>query len=187
MRTTSNIIDPALPFVDARNALTQVLEQVHQLLSSLSQSQYVSSPVGPVHSAISSHVRHTIDHVQAWLAATETETIDYEHRERGTVVERERDVAIATIRALIDAIKSVALDDALQPWAMRAQVTENGSFIALETTPLREIIYVLSHTIHHNALIGVMARVHGAALPNGFGYAPATLTYNSTTAQTCAH
>ena len=39
----------------------------------------------------------------------------------------------------------------------------------------REMAYALSHTIHHNALIGAMVKTLKGWLPQRFGYAPATI------------
>jgi len=47
----------------------------------------------------------------------------------------------------------------------------------VETTAGRELAFVLSHTIHHNALIDVMARTLGVPVPDRFGYAPSTIAH----------
>jgi uncharacterized damage-inducible protein DinB len=49
--------------------------------------------------------------------------------------------------------------------------------VEVETSVGRELAFVLSHTIHHNALIGVMAMLLGAPLPDRFGYAPSTIAH----------
>ena len=41
----------------------------------------------------------------------------------------------------------------------------------------RELGFLLSHTIHHCALIAVMMRLRGLATPPGFGVAPATMRH----------
>ena len=41
----------------------------------------------------------------------------------------------------------------------------------------RQLAFLLSHTIHHCALIAVMMRLRGLATPPGFGLAPATLRH----------
>ncbi len=187
MRTTTEQADALCSLADARTSLVQVLEQIHELVTSLSQWQFVRTPVGPVHSTIGSHVRHSIDHVHAWLKALATDCLDYDDRQRATDVELQRDIALAVLQLLIEQVRGISLDDARKPWTMQAQVTEGGPSLSMQTTALRELVFVLSHTIHHNALIGVMARVHGVALPPGFGYAPATLTYASSHDCTCAH
>jgi hypothetical protein len=41
----------------------------------------------------------------------------------------------------------------------------------------RELAFVLSHTVHHNALIAIMAQTLGVPVPARFGYAPSTIAY----------
>lgn len=38
-------------------------------------------------------------------------------------------------------------------------------------------MFLQSHTIHHMALIGIMARLQGVTVPTGFGVAPSTRCY----------
>ena len=53
-----------------------------------------------------------------------------------------------------------------------------GNDAVVFATPGRELGFVLSHTVHHNALIAVIAAAVGAAVPPGFGYAPATVAHH---------
>jgi len=62
-------------------------------------------------------------------------------------------------------------------------VTEGGPAISFGTTPERELAFVLSHTIHHHAVLGIMARELGVQAPERFGYAPATITHLAPAAQ----
>ena len=49
--------------------------------------------------------------------------------------------------------------------------------IATSTSVLRELEFLLSHTIHHYALVAVMARLQGHEPLATFGIAPSTLKY----------
>lgn len=157
--------------------MVTVLGQVHDLLQSLSQEQFVMNPVGVVQSAIGSHARHCLDHVDAFLSAMTTGHLDFDHRERGTSVETDRLAAIAEVQRVIDGLNALDADTLERPLSMSAQVAEDGQPLTMSTSGLRELTYLLSHTIHHNALVGVMARTIGVQTPARFGYAPATLSF----------
>jgi uncharacterized damage-inducible protein DinB len=60
---------------------------------------------------------------------------------------------------------------------LRTMVSSAGDLIKTETSLGRELAFVLSHTIHHNALISVMAMLMGVSVPERFGYAPSTIAY----------
>ena len=49
--------------------------------------------------------------------------------------------------------------------------------LATTTSVLRELEFLLSHTIHHYALVAVMARIQGCEPGPTFGVAPSTLKY----------
>lgn len=157
--------------------MVTVLGQVHDLLQSLTQEQFVMNPVGVVQSAIGSHARHCLDHVDAFLSAMTTGHLDFDHRERGTPVETDRLAAIAEVQRLIDGLNALDAETLERPLSMSAQVAEDGQPLTMSTSGLRELTYLLSHTIHHNALVGVMARTLGVQTPARFGYAPATLSF----------
>lgn len=158
-------------------ALAAALGQAHDLIAGLTDEQYTRRPGGPLPSSIGGHVRHNLDHVAAALAGLPGGAVDYDRRERGTAVETDRRAAMAVARRLEHALARV--DWCELPGAVRLTVlpSPNRPAVELLTTPDRELAFVLSHTIHHNALIAVIAAAVGAAVPPGFGYAPATVAY----------
>ncbi len=157
--------------------LVAVLDQLDELLDGLTDDQYVATPGGLVTSGIGGHVRHNLDHVEALLRAAETGELDYDRRERGTGIERDRAAARAAIRKLAAQLQDFDWADAPAFLAMNAIVAPDAPAIAMTTTIDRELAFVLSHTIHHNALIALLAKLQGAALPPDFGYAPSTLAH----------
>jgi uncharacterized damage-inducible protein DinB len=164
--------------------LITLLEQLRALLHDLSDQQYTQRPAGPVESSVGAHVRHCLDHVRALARAIETGTIDYDTRERNTAVESDREAASGEIMALMRSL--AALPDA---WAgcsleMSVLLSADEAPVRVSTTIGRELAFVLNHTIHHNAIIGIAVRALGGRLPERFGYAPSTLRQPSEVAQT---
>ena len=43
----------------------------------------------------------------------------------------------------------------------------------------RELLFLLSHTVHHNALVKELLRARGHALADDFGVAPSTLEHRA--------
>jgi uncharacterized damage-inducible protein DinB len=165
-------------------ALLAVLRQLGRLLKDLTDAQYEMKPVGVVSSSIGGHVRHNLDHIDALLSGLDSGLIDYDARERGTEVERSRHAALAALRRQEEQLLSICWPLQWQSLRLSALVTPDGERVNVETSLDRELSFVLSHTIHHNALIGVMAKLLGVRVAATFGYAPSTLAHRL--GKTCA-
>ena len=158
-------------------ALIAVFEQLADLLLVTGDDQYTQSPVGVVTSSLGGHFRHNLDHVESLLGAMETGLLNYDHRERGTSIESSRLTALQAIRRLQRELLDLDEDDLDQALELNALVDSSHAGVTMETTVARELAFVLSHTIHHNAIIGVMAKLLEIPLPSRFGYAPSTIAY----------
>jgi uncharacterized damage-inducible protein DinB len=166
--------------------LIQLLRQLGEVVERLDDAQYVRKPVGVIESSVGEHVRHCLDHVRSLLGAIETGRLDYDRRERGTLVEQSRECAAEQIEAAVSALAwlpSGALGRAL---AVSVTMSSGDDPIEVESSVGRELAFVLSHTIHHNAIVGAMVRTLGGWLPERFGYAPATVRHMERTAAACA-
>ncbi|MBX9580308.1 MAG: DinB family protein [Gemmataceae bacterium] len=75
-------------------ALAAALGQLADLVAALTDDQYTRQPAA-AGSAVGGHVRHNLDHVDALLRGLRTGHLDYDRRERGTAVERDRGEAVA--------------------------------------------------------------------------------------------
>lgn len=157
--------------------LLAVLRQLAELIAALTDEQYVRKPVGVVSSSIGGHIRHNLDHVDALLMGVAHGEIDYDQRERGTAVETSRAVALAVLHRQERQLRAFAALGADRPLRLRALVSSSDSAVEVTTSVGRELAFVLSHTIHHNALIGVMAMLLGVPIPERFGYAPSTIAH----------
>ena len=50
------------------------------------------------------------------------------------------------------------------------------------STGRRELQFLLSHSVHHYAIIAMICGQHEIEVPEGFGVAPSTLKYRESTA-----
>jgi uncharacterized damage-inducible protein DinB len=154
-----------------------VLRQLDDLINAMTDGQYRTKPVGVVSSNVGGHVRHCLDHIDALLAGVERGMLDYDRRQRGTDVETSRQAALDVLRRQTGQLLAFPPNSADRPLRLSALVNSALPPVEVDTTVGRELAFVLSHTIHHNALIDVMARTLGVPVPERFGYAPSTIAY----------
>lgn len=154
----------------------QWLAELAGVVHALSDTQYASRPVAPFTGSIGAHVRHSLDHLTQLLLSVGTrDVLDYDRRVRGTNVEFERQSALELIQTSIQNLASLAHLPAEHPIQLVGCVDVAGPIVSVRSTLGRELIFLLSHTVHHNALIALMAAAHGVRTPDHFGWAPATI------------
>ena len=111
------------------------------------------------------------------MEATQTGDLNYDHRERGTDIETNRSASIELLRDLEIQIRNIGEIAVANPLNISTMIDSAQDPIMCPTSIGRELSFVISHTIHHNAVIGTMARTVGATLPEKFGYAPSTIAF----------
>jgi hypothetical protein len=161
-------------------SVIEVLNQGEVLLSELDDESYVRKLPAAFNASIGGHYRHCLDHFRGLLDAANEGSLNYDHRERGTLVETDRFAALNETRALRDGYEQMpaaCLEHQLE-------VTCKTSYAAIGSqtsgsTVGREIMYVVAHAVHHYALIGIMGGLMGLKMPAGFGVAPSTAKYQA--------
>lgn len=154
-----------------------VLEQAVAVLQRMEDPTYAEGGAASGISPVGVHFRHVFDHYRAFLSGLEAGQIDYDARDRQVPLERDRQLAIATAlgfivdlgrlpaalahRPIQVTVRSVAGDDTAPDWS--------GSTIK------RELQFLVSHTVHHYALIKELLRRTGFDAGDEFGVAPSTL------------
>lgn len=157
--------------------LAGLLAQLASVLRLATDGQYCRKPVGPVAGSLGGHVRHCLDHVERLLVGIDDGCVNYDLRARGTAVEHSRLAALDEIdrlRASLLAPKRLPLRRKLR---LTAMLSADSAPVQVSTTVGRELAFVISHTVHHQALIAVMLPSLGIEAPRQFGYAPATIAY----------
>ena len=175
----------------------EALSQGIELLTHLSDEQYIYIASPYVASSIGAHFRHIIDMYVAVMGGDITgeltsDKIDYDVRRRGALVEERRDIALQELYAVKQWAESLLviypaasnLNDSDQVLyidhnlSVKTEVTLSDSHsVVVNSSFIRELIFVSSHAVHHFALIHVIAKLQGVSLNQCFGIAPATATF----------
>ena len=166
-------------------SILEILDQGEMLLTEISDEAYTRKLPSAFNASIGSHYRHCLDHFRSLLEAVLSGDLNYDHRERGTLVETDRFAALNASRGLREGWRQLAdwhPGRALNVTCKTSYVT--GDSQTAPSTVGREIMYSVAHAVHHYALIGIMAALMDLKLPIGFGVAPSTLKYQEQTAKT---
>lgn len=159
-------------------SVIETLIQGEALLSQLSDDDYIRKVSVAFNASIGGHYRHCLDHFRSLLNCGADGDLNYDHRERGTLIEIERFAALNETRELSDRYKEFdrACLTRLVNVTCKTSCATTGSQVSTSTIG-REIMYAVAHAVHHYALIGVMCGIVGLKMPSGFGVAPSTLRH----------
>ena len=171
-------IDPH-PF--ARDTV-DFLRQGLELLADLSDEEYVRNFPPSFESPIGTHVRHIVDHYTCFLDGLETGSIDYDNRARDGSVETDRSAAAAAMSAVVDRLLAIDVSARDRELAVHMDCGGGPDEAGLRgrSSVQRELQFLVSHTVHHYALVAVMLRLEGREPFDGFGVSPSTLKYQET-------
>ena len=161
-------------------SVVATLAQGEALLEQLSDAEFTRKLPVAFNAAIGGHYRHCLDHFRGLLDAAMDGDLNYDHRERGTLIENDRFAALNATRELREAyerLDPIFLNRSLNVTCKTSYAT-SGSQVSPSTIG-REVMYSVAHAVHHYALIGFMAGVMGLAMPAGFGIAPSTVKHQS--------
>jgi uncharacterized damage-inducible protein DinB len=158
----------------AFSVLVDVLAQVSAVVRQLPDAEYCAPGPHGVSGSVGQHVRHCLDHVHALEASLRTRQIDYDERHRGGALETNRRLALQALDGAC--ARLLELDDRWLPGLIevRSQLSADGRRLRVNSTIGRELAFVISHTIHHNATINVLLQQRRPLVPAGFGYAAST-------------
>jgi hypothetical protein len=157
-------------------AMDEVLEQGEALLAGLSDAQYATPDA--IHASVGAHYRHSLEHFKILLEAVNEPQIDYDRRERDAGLENERLFALQVTRDFRHAARFLSTLPADRPIEAWNKISYAGSGSCSATSTIgREIMYAVSHAIHHYALIGMICGMRKIPVPKDFGAAPSTVEY----------
>ena len=118
-------------------------------------------------------IRHCLDFFANFLDGFEAGRVDYDARQRDEVVESDRQLAAQRMEGHIERLRMIspeAFDTALD---VRLDSPDTWA----RSSVGRELQALVSHTVHHYALIAQQLRANGYEPGPDFGVAPSTLRY----------
>src|SRR5882672_12547094 len=138
-------------------SVLETLTQGESLLAQLSDDEYTRKVPVAFNASIGGHYRHCLDHFRSLLDSAMEGDLNYDHRERGTLIENDRFAALNATRELRDGFERLDPIFLSRPLAVTCKTSyaTNGSQVSSSTIG-REIMYSVAHAVHHYALIGVM-------------------------------
>ena len=164
-----------IPFPSPESAaVADRLADLAAVIDGLDDVTYLTARQDGVSGSIGAHVRHAIDHVTALVEPASPGLIDYDTRRRGTKIERSRRAAVRELRRLAAALRQISKARSIRLVTVDAVIDSSGRRVKSISTLGRELIFVLSHTVHHQAIIALLLATSGRLLPERFGLAPST-------------
>ena len=151
------------------------LEQGIRLLDQIPLELY-RSPTRSGWASVGTQFRHVLDHYRAFIAGWESGRVDYDARQRDRMIESDPAEAILQARATISALDQIDVENANHPIAV--QMDSGGDQRMPDWRPStvgRELQFLVSHTIHHYALIKLLLEDVGIDPGSEFGVAPSSL------------
>ncbi|MCF0042142.1 hypothetical protein [Dyadobacter fanqingshengii] len=155
-------------------SLIPLLEQLGDVLSRLSDVQYISKIPVLSEASLGMHVRHIIEFFQELEQGYLVGCVDYDARRREKAIENHLDCAILKLRQIIADLKydNKTLLLAYKP----SSGTPN---FHVQTSYERELLYNLEHTVHHMAILKIGIRaISNIELAEDFGVASSTIRYH---------
>jgi hypothetical protein len=157
------------------------LNQALQLVESLDDYLFTTSPNRLSPHRAGGHLRHILEFYECFLEGLESGQIDYDVRRREDALERSREAAADRLRTIILRLRNVSVlrnGDAI--WVRMEDAAASGVDNGFLSSSIgRELQVLSSHTIHHFALIAVTLKMLGFDLHSDFGMAPSTLRFQA--------
>ena len=158
------------------------LDQGIELLRRLTDAEFAGDAGRPQRRGVGAQFRHCLDFYSCFLDGIAEGRIDYARRQREMRLETDRGYAIEhceRLRAALLALDETATGRTVE---VRAEVPEANPAAPewSASSATRELQFLISHTVHHYALIALLLQIAGREPAREFpefGVAPSTLKH----------
>jgi uncharacterized damage-inducible protein DinB len=151
------------------------LRQGIELISAIDDETYSKANAPLTKSGVGSHFRHCIDFYSRFAAGIQSGRINYDRRERNGEVEASRLSALEKIEAIIEQLRNLAPEDGKREVEVISESSDEANWS--RSSIKRELQFLLSHTIHHYAIVAASLRMKGIEPGEEFGVALSTLRH----------
>ncbi|MAZ86886.1 MAG: hypothetical protein CL693_04535 [Cellvibrionaceae bacterium] len=164
-------------------AMDEAVVQLDELIK-VSASVY-SDKSTVASSTIGSHVRHVLDHFNAYKVGVAAGSINYNRRSRNSDIERIPKSALKELAVFRDWLL-LASNQSVSLWVETEVSTQQQYSVRLHSNSHRELVYLINHAYHHIANAMTIARALEVSVPRHLGVAPATVSHLRREERLCA-
>jgi len=118
------------------------------------------------------HVRHIIEHYELFLDGLSKGFINYDLRKRNLQLSSNPQAAIDKIKEIVGQINILIFEDLDR--LIDIEMDTGNACDTVKTSVGRELQFLWSHHIHHNAMIRMIMESSGESCPKDFGVAVST-------------
>jgi uncharacterized damage-inducible protein DinB len=156
------------------------LKQGAELIRRLDDATFGTCEQNPYRGGVGAQIRHCIDFYQCFLDGLEPGAIDYNRRGRSHRLETDRAYALDRIESLCRGLADLTFAQTGRELDVRAERGSDDAQQSSRSSVGRELQFLISHTIHHYALVAIMLKLQGIDVAHehpDFGVAPSTLAH----------
>lgn len=164
-------------------ACSNILYQLTDLVRQIREADFVRPAESLSYSTIGQHLRHTLEFFLCFEHGFEKGLINYDKRPHDKLIESDKFLALAAIGRISEFVSRV--DD--RPLKLEVGYDlEKETFITIDTTAMRELVYNIEHAVHHMAImkIGIKEIAAYIGLAPDFGIAASTIRYKENSVAT---
>jgi len=166
----------------------EVLKQGENCLNSIDDETYCKVVQPFFISSSGEHMRHILDHFLALKNSQRPGVIDYDKRERGSDIEKDRLLTLTRIHEIKKWL--ITLDEKLlsKSLTIKTEVALAETLVVeVKSSLARELVFAASHAVHHYSTIAIILNLQEIPLDRKFGLAPATASYLRNLDTPCVH
>jgi uncharacterized damage-inducible protein DinB len=159
--------------MNIKEQTNEILNQISELVSELSDEQYnVMLPILS-NSSIGKHVRHIVEFYQCLTNGLSEGYVNYDKRERNLLLENNRGYTKNAIKIISNCIAII------QDNSLLLNTSHDNTVSTMNTSIFRELTYNMEHAIHHLAIIkiGIKNSFEEVNLSENMGVANSTILY----------
>ena len=172
-----------MPVMNLTEACSNILSQLTDLLHQIREADFVK-PAGTLsHSTVGQHLRHTLEFFMCLEHGFKMGLVNYDKRAHDKMIESDKFLALGAISRISEFVNK--LDE--RPLKLEVGYDlEKESYITIDTTATRELVYNIEHAVHHMAImkIGIKEIASYVELSPDFGIAASTIRYKESSVPT---
>lgn len=156
-------------------ACTHILRQLTDLTHQIRVEDFIRPAATLSGSTVGQHLRHTLEFFLCLEKGFYEGIVDYDKRAHDKLIESDKLVALSVIERIKIFVEQLQ-EKALQ---LHVGYDMTDTYVTVETTAMRELVYNIEHAVHHMAImkIGVREIASYVILEPDFGIAASTIRH----------